>query len=161
MSDLHQRLTSAVGNRTYRELGELTAVHPETVRRYMQGQAPSVEFLTGLCRALGLSGSWLLTGEGPMHASDAKAAALGEADAPELLSAMAGTLGGLIDRVGRLEGFVQTLETRVRAAKTSGPVVVTTGPASEEADGEPAEAQAARGPRRIGAAARRPRPDAD
>jgi len=157
-SDLHARLISAAGERTCRELGELTGVHPETVRRYMNGQSPSVEFLTGLCAALGLSGTWMLTGHGPMHAADAKRAALGEAEAPELMSAMAGTLGGLIDRVGRLEGYVQTLETRVRGASAT---VTVRAAANGETDDERADASTAGGARRIGAAARRPRQDAD
>ena len=45
---LHDRLSTAVGKRTYRSLSDLTGVHPETVRRYMQGQAPSVEFVSAV-----------------------------------------------------------------------------------------------------------------
>ena len=114
-SDLHQRLADAAGKRTYRRLGELTKTHPETVRRYMQGQAPSAEFLSGLCHALGLNGSWLLTGHGPMLMKDVRSDALGQADAAELLTAVSNTLTQLIDRVEQLEVFVQTMDTRIRA----------------------------------------------
>ncbi len=154
-SELHDRLASATGRRSYRELGDMTGVHPETVRRYMQGQSPSVEFLTALCAALGLSGTWLLTGEGPMHAADAKRAALGEAEAPELFTAMAGTLGELIDRVGRLEGFVQTLETRVRGSAV---VMTRSGGSDGGAVGSGSDDAGRAG--RVGAAARRSREDA-
>lgn len=111
---LHDRMGRAAGDRTYRSLGAMTNTHPETVRRYMQGQAPSVEFLAAMCHALGISGEWMLTGSGPMRLSEAKAHALRHADPSELLSAMAGNIEGLDDRLGRLEVFVQTLESRVR-----------------------------------------------
>jgi transcriptional regulator with XRE-family HTH domain len=118
-SELHTRLISAVDGRSYREIGDLTGVHPETVRRYMQGQAPSVDFLTNLCRALGLSGSWLLTGDGVMHVSETKGRPSARRRPRSCSPTMAGTLGGLIDRVGRLEGYLQTLETRVRVRPPS------------------------------------------
>ena len=51
VSPLHERLLAAVGDRTYRRVGEITSTHPETVRRYLQGQAPSVEFVMSLCSA--------------------------------------------------------------------------------------------------------------
>lgn len=122
---LHQRLAAVAGERTYRQLAELTRTHPETVRRYMQGQAPSVDFLAGLSGALGISGTWLLTGEGPMRTRDIRGEALRQADAGELLTAMSDSIATLIDRVDRLERFVQTMETRVRAAQASDTVPQT------------------------------------
>jgi transcriptional regulator with XRE-family HTH domain len=110
-----ERMLSAVGNRTYRHVGELTNTHPETVRRYLQGQVPSVEFVASLSKALGVSADWLLTGRGPMKNEDLRAHALAQADASELLTAMADTMERLIDRVERLELYVQTLEARVRS----------------------------------------------
>jgi len=117
-SDLHARLTAVVGERTYRRVGELTGTHPETVRRYMQGQAPSAEFLVGVCRALGVNGNWLLTGQGPRRVDEIRAEALGQADAGELLTAISNTLTALIERVDRLEVFTQTVDARVRALDT-------------------------------------------
>ncbi len=114
VSPLHERLLASVGDRTYRRVGELTNTHPETVRRYLQGQSPSVDFVMSLCSALSISGQWLLTGEGPMSAADAKAHALQQANPGELLSAIAGTLDTLSDRLDRLELYVQGLEVRVR-----------------------------------------------
>ncbi|MEM7623684.1 MAG: hypothetical protein AAF235_10840 [Planctomycetota bacterium] len=115
-SALHERLATAVGERSYREIGDLTATHPETVRRYMQGQAPSVEFVAALATALRLSGNWLLAGAGPMRQQDVPREVLREADAGALLSAMAETITTLSDRLGRLELFVQTMETRIRGS---------------------------------------------
>lgn len=114
-SQLHQRLKAAIGRRTFRELGTLTSTHPETVRRYMQGHAPSVEFLATLAAALKINGEWLLTGRGPMFAADIKDHALRDANPGELLAAVAATLEKLTERVERIEVFLQTLELRLRA----------------------------------------------
>lgn len=111
---IHDRMSAAAGERTFRHLGELTRTNSETVRRYMSGQAPSAEYLASFCEALGINADWLLTGRGPMKRVDVKSHALRQADPAELLSAMAQTLERLIDRVERIEVFVQTLETRVR-----------------------------------------------
>ncbi len=54
-SPLHDRLHDIAEGMSYRELGELTGTNAETVRRYMQGQSPSVEFLTALCRRKGIN----------------------------------------------------------------------------------------------------------
>lgn len=112
---LHHRLRAAAADRSYRELGELTATHPETVRRYMQGAAPSVEFLSAFAGALNISVEWLLTGAGAMRSKDLRPHVLREASVAELLNAMAQTIERLIMRVERLEAYMQTLETRIRA----------------------------------------------
>lgn len=103
------------GTRTYRQLGDLTETNHETVRRYMLGQAPSAEFLAATCAALDINAQWLLVGRGPMKGTDIRAHALGEANVSELLSAMSATLERLMDRVDRLEVYMQTLETHLRA----------------------------------------------
>lgn len=114
-SALHERLLAAAGDRTYRHIGELTRTHPETVRRYMQGQAPAADFLASLCAALHISGDWLLTGRGPMKLDEQRSHALREATAGDLLTAMAGTIERLAERIDRLETYVQTLEVRLRS----------------------------------------------
>lgn len=142
---IHDRMSAAAGERTFRHLGELTRTNSETVRRYMSGQAPSAEYLASFCEALGINADWLLTGRGPMKRVDVKSHALRQADPAELLSAMAQTLERLIDRVERIEVFVQTLETRVRGRAMplpARPVAVgTPGPAgvgtSSSAGGTP------------------------
>jgi transcriptional regulator with XRE-family HTH domain len=113
---LHARLRAASGPRTYRQISQLTGSNSETVRRYMLGQAPSVEFLSAFCTALNLNAEWLLTGRGPMHRGDVKGHTLREANPHELLNAVAETLERLLLRVERLEVFLQTLEVRLRAA---------------------------------------------
>ncbi len=115
-STLHERLTLVAGKRTYRALGDVTGIHPETVRRYMQGQAPSIEFVSRLCGALKLNPEWILLGKGPQKAADLLAETLRGADPSELLSAIAKTLEELTDRVTNVERFVQSLDTRVRGS---------------------------------------------
>lgn len=112
-------MREVVGRRTYRSIAHLTNTNSETVRRYLQGQAPSVEFLSELCRALELNAHWLLTGKGPMLLSQSRQHALNEANPSELLSAVAEALEHLIERVDRLESYVQTLETRIRASASA------------------------------------------
>lgn len=116
MEGLHDRLAAAAGNRTYRALAELTGTNAETARRYMQGQAPSVEFVTALCDALGVNAHWLITGQGPMRTRDIRTHALRDAGAGELLTAVATALESLTTRVDRIESYVHTIETRLRAA---------------------------------------------
>lgn len=114
---LHARLEAAAGDRTYRHLAELTKTHPETVRRYMQGHPPSVEFVVAFCTALSISADWLLTGQGPMLAREIKGHALRAAAPTDLLGAMADQLETMRSRIERVEVYVQTLETRVRVGQ--------------------------------------------
>lgn len=115
LTPLHERLQIAAGSKTYRQLGDATGLNSETVRRYMQGHTPSVDFLASVCAALDINAQWLLVGAGPMKGADIRSHALGEANVSELLSAMSATLERLMDRVDRLETYMQTLETHLRA----------------------------------------------
>ncbi|MFT5423965.1 MAG: hypothetical protein ACI89L_001757 [Phycisphaerales bacterium] len=132
-SELHRRLAEAVGKTTYRRLGQLTDTHPETVRRYMQGQSPGTEFLANLCRNLAINANWLLTGRGPMKLGDIRKQALSEAHAGDLLTAMANSISSIVDRLDRLELFVQGLDTRLRGAGRISP----TDPAPPTPDAAP------------------------
>ena len=134
---IHERVRAAAGERTNRVLAELTGASSKTIRRYMAGQAPSVDFLCAFCKALDINGDWLLTGRGPMKNVDVKHHALGEARAADLLGAMAGSIETLIDRVDRMQKYVQTLETRVRAGAAAGVIDAltaekNTGPKGDE-----------------------------
>lgn len=113
-------MLAAAGRRSYRQVGDMTRTHPETARRYMSGQSPSAEFLSAFCAALGISADWLLTGRGPMRLADQKEHTLREADASDLLGAMAATIEDIVGRLDRVELYVQTMETRVRAKPVSG-----------------------------------------
>ncbi|MGE3106813.1 MAG: hypothetical protein AB7G11_09025 [Phycisphaerales bacterium] len=169
-SELTERLLAAAGDRTYRSIADLTSTNAETVRRYMQGQAPSVEFLASLCSALGISEQWLISGRGPMRVNQLKTHALKDASPSELLSAMAGTIERIADRVDRLEVFITTLETRLRVralpasihSRGTGRVPPST-TLTESSDGSghaSADLHSSNAGRIAGALAQRPRPDA-
>lgn len=136
---------------TYRRIGDLTGTHPETVRRYMQGQSPSVEFVAALAGALSLSAEWLLTGRGPMKQEDAKNHALQNAKATDLLSAVATTMERVIERVDRLERYAQSLGVQLRAAQNG---------SSNHHDAPRTAAPEARARLIADAVAQRPSPDA-
>lgn len=56
------RLICALGNTS--SIARATGIHPESVRRYVAGDAPSLRFVSNLIEALSLSADWLLCGRG-------------------------------------------------------------------------------------------------
>lgn len=139
-SPLHERLSVAAGDMTYRHLGELTNTHPETVRRYMQGQSPSAEFLSSVCEAMHINGNWLLTGRGPMRTEELRTSSLREATPTDLLTAIAGIIEQILERLGRLEGSVNRLDAQSRGAapvQSLPPATSPTSTAAAEISGKP------------------------
>jgi len=118
---LTDRLRLVVGQRSNRRVAELTGTHPETVRRYLQGQSPSVEFIARLGGVLGINADWILTGVGPMRKAENRESALRASDPSDLLWHVAQTIERLEDRVERLERFSQALEVLVRAGTSRTP----------------------------------------
>ncbi len=141
LSLLHHRLRQAIGTRSYREVGELTKVHAETVRRYMTGQTPSTEFVIEVAEATGVNVGWLLTGEGPVYRKDVKLHALRDANPTELLHAVAQTLEALIERVDRLERFIMDVDARARVASTIEPRPEAVPGLPSDKHGQPANGQ--------------------
>jgi hypothetical protein len=133
-SPLHERILAAIGRRSIREVAELTRHHPETVRRYLSGQSPSVEFVAALCVALRLNAQWVLTGRGPMLSDDIRTEALRGADTGELLGAFATTVEAVQSRLERVEVYMQTMEARLRAVATTAEDRVTPTPGQSHAD---------------------------
>jgi transcriptional regulator with XRE-family HTH domain len=64
MAGIAGRIKVACGRRTYAEIARMTGQHPETVRRYMHGHKPSIEFIAAVSRVFGVSADWLLLGRG-------------------------------------------------------------------------------------------------
>jgi transcriptional regulator with XRE-family HTH domain len=137
---LHQRIAMVIGERSFRDVGEITGVNHETARRYVQGQAPSIEFLTALCNHFRINAEWMLCGEGAMHREEIRGHSLREAQPAELLGAVADMMQKLIERVDRLEVFVQSVETRLRveagARRRAVPVLREQGGAIPSDNGE-------------------------
>ncbi len=85
----------------------------------MQGQPPTVEFVMAFCEALSISADWLLTGRGPMLAGEVRGHVLKTSAPTDLLGSMAERLRSMRSRLERVEVYVQTLETRVRANRVA------------------------------------------
>lgn len=64
---LTHRLRFAVGGLTYAEVGRIVGCSAESVRRYLQGQIPSLEFIYSFCSRLDISPTWLILGVGDFH----------------------------------------------------------------------------------------------
>lgn len=62
--EMRDRLRLVVGDRSSEEIGRLTGISGESVRRYLMGHVPSARFLATLCQHDRLNGTWLLTGQG-------------------------------------------------------------------------------------------------
>ena len=138
--NIFMRLVQACEGISYRELGRRTDTHPETVRRYMQGQSPSAVFLSNLTRSLGISGDWLLTGHGPMKCSQIKSNALSQADPAELLRVVAtafSDMSRLMDQIERTLSDVKKpveLDSKTSNAATSRPKAKKLAPKSSSID---------------------------
>ncbi len=100
---LHDRLNLAIGDTSYRQIGSLTETHPETVRRYMNGHAPSATFLSNVARNFGISGEWLLTGNGPMRTRDIPSYVLGNSQPEIVMKALTQLLVSLNERVDQVD----------------------------------------------------------
>jgi len=100
---IQDRLRSLMDGRAATEVADRTGFHVDSVRRYIGGQKPSLEFLTAVCHAYGVSAEWLLEGFGEPHQDEAKVQALREADPADLLVVMAEQMAELRGRVERME----------------------------------------------------------
>jgi hypothetical protein len=78
----------------------------------MQGQTPSATYIKAFCDAMNISSDWLLSGEGPRDRGDIRSHALKNADASELLIAIAETLSTMNNRIETMERFMLTLSNK-------------------------------------------------
>ena len=86
--NLPERLRITVGPASYRQIADRVEMNAESVRRYMHGQAVPAEFIAAVCRAYGVSGSWLLLGIGPRTLDADRSATIRSATTEELLAAI-------------------------------------------------------------------------
>ncbi len=61
--ELGERLSSLTKQLSYRQIGDATGYPPETVRRYMLGQAVRTDFIVRLCEAFELDANYILFGK--------------------------------------------------------------------------------------------------
>ena len=105
LNEVALRIQQYLGGKTAREIAEDTGVHPETVRRYLTGMPPSLEFVIALGRKYNLSLNWLLLGVGTIHLSD-QATSLDSASSRSLVDELRTRVRV---RADRMNGAVETL----------------------------------------------------
>lgn len=79
------RLKEIKGSGSCSCLGKQVGMSIESVRRQIQLGRPSLQFIQGLCRQLGISPLWLLTGIGPQQIEDVPAWGLTQVTCADLL----------------------------------------------------------------------------
>lgn len=92
---LRERLRLAVQGESCRDIGERTATHPETVRRYLSNGTPSTDFVRNVAEAYGISADWLICGRGCALRRDQLDATLRTASFQQLLEALGERLGSI------------------------------------------------------------------
>lgn len=83
----------------YAELGRITGLCNESIRRWCQSGRPPVEFLVALRRQADISPDWLLHGEGPADVRERMAWLMSQASVSELLAVVG-------QRIAMLESVV-------------------------------------------------------
>lgn len=83
---LIRRLRIALDGQTNEHVAEWSGVSAESIRRYLHGDAPSAKFLMAVCTHEGLSGHWLLRGEGPPKLDHMCHVAIRSCPLPELFA---------------------------------------------------------------------------
>lgn len=109
------RLRIVLGPQSYRAIAKLTEMNPESVRRYMHGREPSVEFISRVCLKLGVRADWILFGIEPVLEKDAERTAISSASITEILYAIVGVVERTVDRIDRIEAYIQTNEQRIES----------------------------------------------
>ena len=67
---MHERLKTIIGNQRYATVAGYASLSEATVRRYMIGHAPSLEFLVAVYLWQGVSPDFLLMGRVPLKPAD-------------------------------------------------------------------------------------------
>lgn len=111
--EMRDRLRQVVGIRSSEEIGRKTGVSGESVRRYLLGREPSARFLSALCVAEGISGSWLLTGCGEMRPSGPAPASLDHLPTDVLLAEVARRLDRVSSPSHALDALISESPERV------------------------------------------------
>lgn len=98
------RLRQAAMTITNRRIGYSTGVHPQTARRYLTGDRPSIEFIIAFCGAFDVSADWLLTGRGCMRWPAMRSWAWQTCTMSELCRLLGDAMDSADGRVSALEG---------------------------------------------------------
>lgn len=82
--EVASRVRQAVGNATFREIGDATGLSPETIRRTLQGDTLSMNVLVAIIATYRLDPNWVLFGFGPMRLPHSAAGRLTDVSTAEL-----------------------------------------------------------------------------
>ncbi|MBL0927834.1 MAG: helix-turn-helix domain-containing protein [Phycisphaerales bacterium] len=85
---ISRRLLQALGTRSARDIALLTGFSAETIRRYLSGRSPSLQFVVALATRSDISLGWLLLGRLPQRRSQATAHAISQASFTELFKVL-------------------------------------------------------------------------
>lgn len=70
--ELTMRIRMATRGHTGRQVAAIVGMNHETVRRYLKGANPSIEFIKQVCVHYGVLADWLVLGDGPRTREDLK-----------------------------------------------------------------------------------------
>jgi len=90
-----------------RALARATGQNAETVRRYMKGAMPSMQFLGMVCEAFEVEPQWLLLGEGPRERSATTETQPDEAGVPRILLAIKAGVDQISQRLDTIESALR------------------------------------------------------
>ncbi len=99
---LTERLRQTTQGHSYAHVARVTGCNSETVRRYLNGGTPSVEFIAAVAAQFHVSADWLLLGRGPRRPT----AATSQSQAPP--EAVAGVFGAGPVQVRSADAHVRT-----------------------------------------------------
>lgn len=88
LEGLPARLLLVCADMTFQHISDLTGIHAENVRRYVNGGTPSVEFVAAISLVTGTSLEWLILGVGVREKGCAAPLILDEVSLPELFAAI-------------------------------------------------------------------------
>lgn len=102
--ELSERMTRIAHDATFREVGDRTEFHPETVRRYLSSQSSiPASFVSAFAKAFRVNLDWLMLGEGPVHHSELAAHQLRSAPYEAIASEFGRRLADLDRRLRQSE----------------------------------------------------------
>jgi hypothetical protein len=113
--DLLSRLNQVSQPHSYADISRMTGFHRETCRRYLTLGNPTVEFMTALCEALGVSVHWLLLGVGPVRREEVTGEWLRTVRPAELILELGRRWQDLHERLAEVQARLERLEAAAGA----------------------------------------------
>lgn len=118
LDTLHGRLLSVraleLADLSYGRIGEPIGMNHETVRRMFNGGTPTAALIAGLTSKFGISAHWLLLREGPRRCDEFARWAMRQADASDLLHALADKWVDVSDRLIQASRYLSMAEAKSR-----------------------------------------------